>query len=525
MAHWDNAAVTREGIVLLNEMMAGHELILTRACGGTGSVEVSDMVEQTGLQEEKQTLKLTDEKDSPDGKTVTVQISSIGNEAEYLLQQIGVYAKLDTEGAVEKLLFIMQDEGVLIPAESDKSFLLEIFCALRIGENGKLTVIVDPTGIVTLDRLSQTESKFDRLLGEIDPLSGTGEPDSTTPGQVGQKYEDTTSGDIYTCTAITPGESGASPHYLWVPGKLGTLAEIRTAYSNISGRVTGTQLFHNARWDRKAYIINQRGKFEYTEDGFSLDRWGMSNCTTLILDRGVKIISNLGKHAYWGQAIEGYRLIEHQVTCSVFCADGALFTWTIDLKTPNPFPTSKTCIYHKYCGRINLEIWILPSNQSILFQFNIGENETAEILALKNEPGPISTLCRKDAAGNWVLNNPPPDQAVELLKCQRYLYVIGSNNFTDIGWYQCREAGTISLHINLPVQMRNTPAISGFYGSAVKNGPDGIGYMPINPAVITGKFLYGSSLILGIKCPEAMPGDYGWVQLDPEVFVTIDSNI
>ena len=28
MAHWDNAAVTREGIVLLNEMMAGHELIL-----------------------------------------------------------------------------------------------------------------------------------------------------------------------------------------------------------------------------------------------------------------------------------------------------------------------------------------------------------------------------------------------------------------------------------------------------------------------------------------------------------------
>ena len=289
--------------------------------------------------------------------------------------------------------------------------------------------------------------------------------------------------------------------------------------------MTGTQLFHNARWDRKAYIINQRGKFEYTEDGFSLDRWGMSNCTTLILDRGVKIISNLGKHAYWGQAIEGYRLIEHQVTCSVFCADGALFTWTIDLKTPNPFPTSKTCIYHKYCGRINLEIWILPSNQSILFQFNIGENETAEILALKNEPGPISTLCRKDAAGNWVLNDPPPDYGLELLKCQRYLYVIGSNNFTDIGWYQCREAGTISLHINLPVQMRNTPAISGFYGNAVKNGPDGIGYMPINPAVITGKFLYGSSLILGIKCPEAMPGDYGWVQLDPEVFVTIDSNI
>lgn len=293
MAHWDNAAVTREGIVLLNEMMAGHELILTRACGGTGTVEVSDMVEQTGLQEEKQTLKLTDEKDGPDGKTVTVQISSLGNEAEYLLQQIGVYAKLDTDGA-EKLLFIMQDEGVLIPAESDKSFLLEIFCALRIGENGKLTVIVDPTGIVTLDRLSQTESKFDRLLGEIDPLSGTGEPDSTTPGQVGQKYEDTTSGDIYTCTAITPGESGASPHYLWVPGRLGTLAEIRTAYSNTSRRIMGINLLHNAYWAAKECIINQRGQEAYNTNGYCIDRWILwdANTTLEITGNGLHVYRN-----------------------------------------------------------------------------------------------------------------------------------------------------------------------------------------------------------------------------------------
>ena len=302
MAHWDNAAVTREGIVLLNEMMAGHELILTRACGGTGTVEVSDMVEQTGLQEEKQTLKLTDEKDGPDGKTVTVQISSLGNEAEYLLQQIGVYAKLDTDGA-EKLLFIMQDEGGLIPAESDKSFLLEIFCALRIGENGKLTVIVDPTGIVTLDRLSQTESKFDRLLGEIDPLSGTGEPDSTTPGQVGQKYEDTTSGDIYTCTAITPGESGASPHYLWVPGRLGTLAEIRTAYSNTRERLVGINLLHNSYWAAKEYIINQRGQLEYVGEQFNvvtycIDRWFLSQASNQakvkILDNCLEVVFDAG---------------------------------------------------------------------------------------------------------------------------------------------------------------------------------------------------------------------------------------
>ena len=213
-----------------------------------------------------------------------------------------MYAKLDTDGA-EKLLFIMQDEGVLIPAESDKSFLLEIFCALRIGENGKLTVIVDPTGIVTLDRLSQTESKFDRLLGEIDPLSGTGEPDSTTPGQVGQKYEDTTSGDIYTCTAITPGESGASPHYLWVPGRLGTLAEIRTAYSNTRERLVGINLLHNSYWAAKEYIINQRGQLEYVGEQFNvvtycIDRWFLSQASNQakvkILDNCLEVVFDAG---------------------------------------------------------------------------------------------------------------------------------------------------------------------------------------------------------------------------------------
>ena len=172
------------------------------------------------------------------------------------------------------------------------------------------------------------------------------------------------------------------------------------------------------------------------------------------------MISNLGKHAYWGQAIEGYRLIEHQVTCSVFCADGALFTWTIDLKTPNPFPTSKTCIYHKYCGRINLEIWILPSNQSILFQFNIGENETAEILALKNEPGPISTLCRKDAAGNWVLND-RPDPTLELVKCQRYF-----REFCEYGLCEAKSNSEVEIDIITPLDMRVRPTLIPTYAAA-----------------------------------------------------------
>ena len=462
MAHWDNAAVTREGIVLLNEMMAGHELILTRACGGTGTVEVSDMVEQTGLQEEKQTLKLTDEKDGPDGKTVTVQISSLGNEAEYLLQQIGVYAKLDTDGA-EKLLFIMQDEGVLIPAESDKSFLLEIFCALRIGENGKLTVIVDPTGIVTLDRLSQTESKFDRLLGEIEPLSGTGEPDSTTPGQVGQKYEDTTSGDIYTCTAITPGESGASPHYLWVPGRLGTLAEIRTAYSNIDRRLVGINLLHNAYWAAKEYIINQRGQLEYT-GGYGIDRWRIDNqggsAKLSILDNCIRFQKLTTQSAMAiHQSLEFPQFLRGKVITASVLRRGTgntamlIYTDKGNLGAPS-FKPSEKWVLDSYTFTVPTDI-----NRVSLFLYpSTGNNAYyTDYMASQLELGPVSTLAHKDASGNWVLNDPMPDKGLELLKCQRYLKYVSDD---PIGYGYIGARGDAAwLAVPLSVPMRTTPTL------------------------------------------------------------------
>ena len=45
------------------------------------------------------------------------------------------------------------------------------------------------------------------------------------------------------------------------------------------------------------------------------------------------------------------------------------------------------------------------------------------MLAAKLELGPVQTLAHQDASGNWVLNDPPPDKALELLKCQRYYQV------------------------------------------------------------------------------------------------------
>ena len=292
MAHWHDVAVTNDGVAMLNEMMAGKKLCLTSAYGGTGIVDTAVLGDQTAMVDQKQKLALIDEKDGPDGKTVTVQISSVGNSAEYLLRQIGVYAKL--EGATEeKLLFLMQDEGVVIPDETEENFLLEIYCTLRIGKNAKLTVTIDPTGIVTLQRMKDALDKYRTLwedsdptaatvgtvgqhylnivtkkefvcvaaseegyiwqvsgtntadditvggkpltevLGTVEPEEGTSAPTEQTAGVVGQKYTDTSTGKVYTCIAVSLGEDGGT-RYTWVEGSLGTLADVRTALLDVS---------------------------------------------------------------------------------------------------------------------------------------------------------------------------------------------------------------------------------------------------------------------------------------------------
>lgn len=46
-----------------------------------------------------------------------------------------------------------------------------------------------------------------------------------------------------------------------------------------------------------------------------------------------------------------------------------------------------------------------------------------KLKAIKLEQGPVQTLAHQDADGNWILNDPPPNKAMELAKCQRYQVV------------------------------------------------------------------------------------------------------
>lgn len=158
--HWSEAAVTDAGAEQLNEMMAGRKLVVTRAVGGSGSVSEEDLRGLTALTEQKQKLTIIEDRSDNEGRTVCVQVTNA--DAEYQLQQIGLYAHLENFGedpqpTEDKLLAVIQDRTpVTVPStEETVAFLLEIYLVIQIDNDGRFEVSVDKTAIVSIDYLNR----------------------------------------------------------------------------------------------------------------------------------------------------------------------------------------------------------------------------------------------------------------------------------------------------------------------------------------------------------------------------------
>lgn len=289
MAHWKDAAVTNEGVEMLNEWMAGRKITIVAAYGGTGTVDPELLTEQTDLVDMRQELYLLGEEDSTDGKTVQVQVQNATVMEEYELNQVGVYAALDVkkdEDAPEeirakmKLLFIMQDEkGVTIPAAMDASFLLELYCMIGITNNGRFEVSISAAGIVTAAYLREVlertiaahnadpgahNSLAARMLAIETALNGSGtiiragDPTVETVGQKGQHYINTDSGAEFECVEVN--ESG----YIWNPvedGKsvrdlLGALGNAETTLADVDARLGLLELMYRTQVNGNPFTVS-----------------------------------------------------------------------------------------------------------------------------------------------------------------------------------------------------------------------------------------------------------------------------
>lgn len=112
--------------------------------------------------------------------------------------------------------------------------------------------------------------------------------------------------------------------------------------------------------------------------------------------------------------------------------------WTITGKLPDSMPSGHT--------HLNFGMWFL-------------KNERLKIRAMKLEFGDHQTLAHREG-NKWVLNDPPPDYALELLKCQRYFWrykFIGE--WSKTAFVQAFTATRLEGQFIAPVQMRTMPTV------------------------------------------------------------------
>ena len=289
MAHWKDAAVTNEGVEMLNEWMAGRKITVVAAFGGPGTVDPDLLTEQTDLVDMRQELYLLGEEDGTDGKTVQLQVQNADVMVEYELNQVGVYAALDVDKekdtaqeirAKMKLLFIMQDEkGVTIPAAMDASFLLELYCMIGITNNGRFEVSVSAAGIVTAAYLREVlertiaahnadpgahNSLAARMLAIETALNGSGtiiqagDPTVETVGQKGQHYINPETGAEFECVEVN--EDG----YIWnlvedgksVRDLLGALGNTETSLADVDARLGLLELMYRTQVNGNPFTVS-----------------------------------------------------------------------------------------------------------------------------------------------------------------------------------------------------------------------------------------------------------------------------
>ncbi len=261
--------------------------------------------------------------------------------------------------------------------------------------------------------------------------------------------------------------------------------------------------------------VNQRGLTEYGE-GYTIDRWCLyvSGTTTISIENGVVIHEGAG--GYFQQRLERSKmekLLGQAATLSVLI-DNQLYSATDILG----YPGNKCIVRGLPVGEISL-FW-----DDVKCEINVSLTGGAGVLqAVKLELGTIQTLAHQDASGNWVLNDPPPNKALELAKCQRYQFVIGNRLLAPFGTFVSRASGRASAFIPLPT-MRAAPTVT-FYGNfrAIASNREAAGSNLTG--VISG--WSASGVEIAIHSFEGLSvGDAGWLDTrDANAMVIFDANI
>ncbi len=218
-----------------------------------------------------------------------------------------------------------------------------------------------------------------------------------------------------------------------------------------------------------ADLVNQRGKNEYTAVGYAIDRWYLWG--TLTIKDGY--ITHTITNQYWRlqQTIEKFDyMIGNKIILSAFVR-GKAGQYVRGVLFKNHAGVIPGCVVNRPLTTDGWEVVKFPMSISADEQISILEmyfytawgkdGGSLDIKAIKLELGDRQTLAHQDADGNWILNDPPPNIALELAKCQRYQFSLFRQDGYQgyIGPLQSEGGTTAYGMITAPVSLRAKPAI------------------------------------------------------------------
>lgn len=236
-----------------------------------------------------------------------------------------------------------------------------------------------------------------------------------------------------------PGPAGKSAYQYAVEGGFsGTEDEFRA----LMGVRSNSNLLHNAYWASKDYITNQLGQEEYTEDGYTIDRWISIGLTVTLEDGWLKLQNTsadeygyflqLGEIGEYDSLVGSQYAISALYKCNTQGCDvhsGCTTTETDDYHVVHPSVLLDADGQpHAASSAANIQDQDAAINRWEHMIISAAPGATVWLKAAKLERGPVQTLAHQDEEGNWVLNDPPPDKALEQLKCQRYYRVFATQN-------------------------------------------------------------------------------------------------
>lgn len=305
-----------------------------------------------------------------------------------------------------------------------------------------------------------------------------------------------------------PGPAGKSAYQYAVEGGFsGTEEEFRA----VVGMRSNDSLLDNANF---RYPINQRGKTEYTADGYCIDRWKNILCKCTLQPGGIKLTKTSGVDYASFQQFLPRTFDENDNTVHTLSAliGGELF-----VGTGKGYGLDATAV-----GTRNfVRIYEGKNVEFVLF------DDTPILQAAKLELGPVQTLAHKDASGNWVLNDPPPDPALELAKCQRYQFVINPQQlYAKFGIAVSHDIDMVFADVALPVPLRALPAIQVTNVNNIRFIRCGPMEAQIPITNVSLNSIIGNIIYLNIEVHGISLGDYGFMDFSStDARIVLDANL